>query len=179
MIESLAERIRAEWDEYSRPRLPLISTSASLAQHGLLSFVVGMRLNFVDMSSVPAEHLASLASCVTTSLWIQNVSNTDLTSILDSSKCEELRIHKQSLSTGETRALVRAMANVEVVEMGYWGETLDISTLVTYGGRGKCKEIRLYNKTVVKQREEVWRWAQKISWRVTHDNSTGIIIERK
>ena len=60
-----------------------------------------------------------------------------------------LFITKQSLSTEETQALVQAMANVEEVRLGGWGEdmTLDISTLVTYGGQGKCKKARRETET--------------------------------
>ena len=71
----------------------------------------------VDLASVPAEHLASLTACATGDVWIRNVSNTDLTGILDSCKSKVLVIRNQSLNTEETRALVRAMANVERVEL--------------------------------------------------------------
>ena len=96
------------------------------------------------------------------------VSNIDLTSILDSSKSEELIIDDQSLSTEETQAVVRAMTNVEIVELGVVGElTLDISTLVTCDGRGKCKSVELVKTENCI--EEVRRWTQRISWSVTRD----------
>ena len=122
VIEGLAKRIRAKWVpgyHYHYPLLPEITTAASLAHHGLLRSVEWMRLRDVDLSSVPAEHLASLASCVTDNVYIRNVNNTDLTSILDSSKSGVLAIINQSLSTEETRAVVRAMANVAEVALGY------------------------------------------------------------
>ena len=98
---------------------------------------------------------------------------------LESSKIVWLFITKQSLSTEETQALVRAMANVEEVWLGDWGEvTLDISTLVTYGGQGKCKWVSFYLDAARKYREEVRRWAQRISWKVTRDNNSAIFIER-
>ena len=145
VIESLAERIRAKWDIYYYPGLPEITTAASLVHHGLLGSVKVMRLCDVDLASVPAEHLASLAACVTGVVGIWNVSNTDLTSILDSSKSEQLQIDIQSLSTEETWALVRAMENVEILGLN-GGLTLDISTLVTYGGWGKCEWVRFWHK---------------------------------
>ena len=181
VIESLSARIRAEWEVVRSPLVPeTIITAASLAHHGFLPSVERMYLGNVDLSSVPAEHLASLAACATGFVWIRNVSNTNLTSILDSCKSDALYIRNQSLNTEETRALVRAMANVERVELGLNGEvTLDISTLVTYGGRGKCKEVTFYNNTAKKYREEVRGWAQRISWRVTRDDSNVIFIKRE
>ena len=180
MIEGLAARIRAKWVFGYIPHVPEITTAASLAYHGLLCSVEWMRLCDVDLASVPAEHLASLAACATEYVGIRNVSNTDLTSILDSSNSDELYIDKQSLSTAETRAMVRTMANVEEVMLGLRGEvTVDISTLVTYGGRGKCERVRFYNNTADKYREEVRRWAQRISWRVTSNVSDKIIIEKE
>ena len=178
VIETLAARIRAEWEGCSFPRLPEISTAASLAHHGLLRSVEEMWLYNVDLASVPAEHLASLAACVTVRVWIWNVSNTDLTGILGSSKSEWLVIRKQSLSTEETRALVQAMTNVEKVVLGDSGDvTLDISTLVTYDGQGKCKKVWICGDAADKYREEVKRLAQGISWAV--DDGYGIVIRRE
>ena len=175
MIKSLAERISKKWEPCSsHPSLPEITAAASLAHHGFLRSAKKLYLRDVDLASVPAEHLASLASCMTDYVVISNVSNTDLTTILDSSKSEVLRINKQSLSTEETQALVRAMANVERVFLGD-DVTIDISTLVTYSGRGKCKMVEF--NTVVKYREEVRRWVQRISWRVlATKNEYGIVI---
>ena len=181
MIESLAARIGAKLGSFSYPaRVPEISTAASLAHHGLQLSVRGMRLRDVDLASVPAEHLASLAACVTGDVGICNVSNTDLTSILDKSKSRVLDIYNQSLSIEETRALVRAMANVEWVWLGYNGEvTVDMSTLVTYNGRGNCRRVDFCYGTAEKYREVVRGWAQGMSWRVTGDDSHLIIIHRK
>ena len=160
-------------------QLPLNITAASLAHHGLLRSVKEMRLCDVDLASVPAEHLASLAACVTECVGIRNVSNTDLISVLDSSKSEVIEIDKQSLSTAETEALVRAMANVEGAELGYWGKvTVDISTLVTYDGQGKCTRVRFWH-TALNYREDVRRWAQRISWIVRSDDDNQIAIERE
>ena len=111
---------------------------------------------------------------------IRNVSNTDLTSILECCKREHLHINKQSLSTAESRGVVWAMANVEEVALGDWGEvTLDINTLVTYGGRGKCERVEFYHETARKYREDVRRLAQRISWTVTTDKKEELIIEKK
>ena len=85
MIDSLAARIRAKWGPSYSPRVQEITTAASMAHHGLLLSVVWMLLEDVDLASVPAEHLASLANCVTDCVMIKNVSNTDLISFLDRS----------------------------------------------------------------------------------------------
>ena len=65
-VEVIIAKIRAEWRANGTPPLlPEIMAAASLAHHGLLGSVECMWLNCVDLASVPAEHLASLASCVT------------------------------------------------------------------------------------------------------------------
>ena len=70
--------------------------SAKLAHHGLLGSV---------KSPVPAQRLASLASCVTWDLHINNVTGCDLVSLLSlGPKCQELYI-RQSLGREETLAL--------------------------------------------------------------------------
>ena len=140
-----------------------------------------MYLRDVDLASVPVEHLASLASCVTGWIRIWNVSNIDLVKILDSSNCEWLRLSNQNLSTVETQAVVRAMANVEKMSFGFGGEVpLDISALVTYGGQGKCRSVRFENDSMAAMyREDIQRWATRISWTVTRDNNHKISIERK
>ena len=79
-----------------------------------------MSLWDVDLTSVPAEHLASLFSSVTMGVDISNVSG--LVNILDSVKSKVLTIISQSLGTEETQALVQAMeSGVEVVRL--YGET--------------------------------------------------------
>ena len=160
---------------------PEITTAASLAHHRLLSSVQSMRLSDVDLSSVPAEHLASLASCVTWTVDIYNVSNCDLVSILYSVKCEWLFISSQSLSSEETRALVRAMeSGVEVVRMGDWGEmSLDIRALTQYSGQGKCGHVSCHYETANKYREEVRAWARRFNWTVLVDMDDELIISSR
>ena len=115
---------------------------ASLASHGLLGFMEQMRLHDVDLSSVPANHMASLASSVTWSLFIVNVRG-NLVSLLTSLKCKELYISRQSLGREETRALVQAMeSRVEKVELGS-EVTLDIDTLTEYTRQGVCRRVGL------------------------------------
>ena len=168
--ESLASQFLNEEGELEFPEFPeslsKIVTAASLAHHGMLDSVQGIFLKNVDLASVPAEHLASLASCVTMGVGIYNVNNCDLTSILGSVKCKWLVISRQILSSEETRALVRAMeSGAEVVELGVWGEmSLDITALTQYSGQGKCEWVRCYYDTARKYMEEVRSWAAKINW---------------
>ena len=87
--------------------------------------------------------MALLVSCVTGSVEIRNVNcDCDLISFLDNVKCEELTISGQTLSIGETWALVQAMeSGVERVVLG--GEvSLDITALTQYSGQGKCRRVK-------------------------------------
>ena len=163
---TLGWQIRKNWRNWL---LPEITTAASLAYQRMMCSQVQMVLRDVDLASIPSEHLASLASRVTTHVSIINVSNCDLTSILDSVKCEWLIISSQTLSTEETRALVQAMeSRVERVELGEWGErgemSLDIMALTQYSGQGKCEWVRCYYDTARKYMEELRTWAVKINW---------------
>ena len=89
-------------------------------------------------------------------------------------------ISGQSLSSEETRALVRAMeSHVEKVVLGFSGEvSLDISALTQYCGRGKCGLVACYDDTAGRYWEEVRHWAHRISWDVV-DINRYILIKRK
>ena len=166
------------------PGAPEISTAASLAHQGLLDSVKDMYLKDEDLASVPAEHLASLAACVTERVIINNVSNCDLISILDNVKCPDLYISNQTLSSEETRALVRAMeAQVEVVSLGNMGEViLDIKALTQYSGQGKCNWLEYDNDNAYTYTcsEELRSWAEKINWRVSkYDGDFFVVWKEK
>ena len=118
MIVTLAEIVKEGLDVYPC-RLSEITCAASLAHHRLLGSVNVMRLHDVDLTSVPAEHLASLASCVTMRVAIRNVSGCGLVTILDSVNCAQLVITDQSLGCEETQALLWAMeSGVKKVVLG-------------------------------------------------------------
>ena len=121
LVKSLVRRIKVAGLKDFPSSLPWMTCAASLAHHRLLGSVQEMRLWNVDLTSVPAEHLASLASCVnemTGGVIIENVSGCDLVNILDSVNCRRLSISSQSLGSEETQALVRAMkSGVEVVNL--------------------------------------------------------------
>jgi len=140
-----------------------------------------MRLpNNVDLTSVPAEHLASLVSCVTGGVLIENVSGCDLVNILDSVNCECLSISYQSLDSEETQALVRAMeSRVEELELeeGHW-MTLEIRDLMDYSGQGKCRKVLCDRDTACRYREQLRTWATSRNWRVTRDKEYCFLIEK-
>ena len=69
--EILVSRISfSSYESFSK-----IVTAARLAHHGLHGSVNHVYLCDVDLASVPAEHLASLSSCVTRSVDIKNVAD--------------------------------------------------------------------------------------------------------
>ena len=129
------------------PSLPEIITAASMAFNGLLGSVTDMILNEVDLSSVPADHMAALISCVKFHVDIMSV-NCDLLRILDSVKSKVLSINNQRLNSEKTGALVRAMeSRVEEVELGEWGDlSLDITALSQYSGQGMCRKLVCHNE---------------------------------
>ena len=164
--ESLAAPIREKLNrKRAYIKLPKILTGASLANLGLLGSVSYLTLVDLDLASVPTEHLASLASCVTRKVEICNVSSCDMVIILDSVKSDKLVIADQSLGSEETRALVRDMeSRVEVVVLGVWNEmSLDIGALTQYNGQGRCSDVRFWDDTRDKYGEEVRSWAQRIN----------------
>ena len=126
--------------------------AASLAHHGLLGSVYKLRLYYVDLSPVPAQHLASLFSCVTRELRIENVSGCDLVSLLSSLKCKWF-ISRQSLGREETRALVRAMeTGLKALLLGCGEMTLDMEALAEYSGQGVCRVVELYYNTATRSK---------------------------
>ena len=147
-VESLAAPIRAKWVDWYAPSLPEIFTAAKLAHHGMLGAVRDMRLRDVDLGSAPVEHLASLASCVTRRVTIENVSNCDIVNILDSVKCQWLYISGQTLSSEENQAMIRALdSGVEKVHLDSVGEaSLDIKALSQYRKQGKTMKLQYSDK---------------------------------
>ena len=157
---------------------------ASLAHHGLLDAVDNLELHD-DLSFVPAQHLASLVSCVTKVVSIKNVRGCDLVSIFTSLKCDRLVINNQSLGREETGALVQAMeSGVRIVILGAMGDrerggevTLDIGVLTEYNGQGRCCEVNLYGGIVARYGEEIRAWARSGHMRITRDYRNKIQLQ--
>ena len=142
------------------------------------------RINWYHPTSplceVPAQHLASLASCVDSSglLRIENViGGQQIVSLLTNLKCDELSIDRQSLGREEIQALVQAMqSGVEWVTR-MEKVTLDVEALAEYSGQGVCRAVRLFGVTAARYREELRTWASNRNWRVTADRDYVFIIK--
>ena len=96
MLQSLVTRIKKKPFVYQS--IDDIRTAASLAHLGLLGAVESLCLVCVDLASVPAEHLASLASCVTGLVFL-NSARCDIIPVLNSIKTRELHILEWSLTS--------------------------------------------------------------------------------
>ena len=175
VMESFAEEVKGWLLCVGNPPNTYIC-AASLAYHGFICSVEEMMLHSqiedVDLTSVPAEHLASLVSCVTRKVVISNVIGCDLINILDSVKSEILTISSQNLGIEETQALVRAMES-GVESVGLSGEVaLDIRSLMDYSGQGKCRGVWCYSygSDRFRYREQLKTWAKSKNWEVMCDN---------
>jgi len=151
VIEKFAVRVR-EW-LHALDSLSLTICAASLAYHGLLGQaekITCLCISNIDLTSVPNEHLAALASWMTSSCDVSinktSTSGIGLTSFLNSLKCHDLWIHGDShgmiLGREETDALVQAMES-SVKMVGLDSVTMDMKTLFMYNGEGRCCEVVL------------------------------------
>ena len=133
----------------------------------------------VDLSPVPNNHMASLASSVTWAVLIKNVGSCDLIRILNNLECNRLCINRQSLSTEETGALVQAMeSRVEEVSLSGWEEvSLDISVLTQYNGEGRCREVVCYDAAADRYWDELSTWSSKINWRWETNGIVGVDLD--
>ena len=151
--------------------LPAITCAAGLAHHGLLGSVSYLNLHDVDLSSVSAKHLASLASCVYQGVSFEKVCG-NMVSFLDGlQKCERLCI--STLGREETQALVRAM-ETSVYKVCLEGDNgVDIEDFILYSGGGYCQEISCSrNQEFSSKSEDALRsWAKTKNWRVSTDGS--------
>ena len=151
--------------------IPAFTCAASLAHHGLLGSVDAYWLMLEnDLTSIPAEHMASFISSFANPnrVTIGNVSGCDLVTILDTIKSDFLIIDTQSLDREETQALVRAMETRLERVMLSEGVTLDIRALFKYSGQGKCREVRCDRDTMARYKEELTEtWAKTRNWEVT------------
>ena len=177
-IKRLVERVGEVFDAVDMGMIKEFMCGASLAQHGLLYSVREMRLYNVDLSPVPAQHLASLVSRVFHVFCIKNVRGCDLVSLLTNLKCREVSIDNQSLGREETRALVQAMeSGVEEVRLGI-EVTLDMEALAEYSGQGVCMEVTLLGDTADRYRKELVTWARSRNWRVDADEDWHCSVQR-
>ena len=167
---------------FTLPSQPEIARAASMAHLGHLGTLRNMFLYDVDLSSIPAGHLSSLASCVTGRVSIIN-DVSGLSPLLSSLQCERLCISsKQTLNTEETEAMVRAMERgVERVTLGYLGggiTTMDIRAFTSYNGAGKCSRVDCRGDKAGRYKKDLVTWAQRNNWNVTVDSLLVIVCKR-
>ena len=176
-MESLAWRVREKVDSGRCP-LQVITSAASLAHQGLLGPVRRLWLEGVDLTSIPAEHMAALVSSATWSVLISNVSGCDFVTILDSVKSQWLNIYDQSLGLEETQALSRAM-ETRVEEVGLNRVIVDIEALTKYNGFGKCWHVSCRTYYLNKEKLKTWAWAKSIDWKVIPSEGYSRCVEIK
>ena len=167
-IQQMANIIQTDWNDWFHyPSLNEVLSAATLSAAGVLTSVKSMRLQDIDISSVPRDNLASLSSIVSDNVGMDNVTG-DISMILSNIKCKELWINNQHLSRETTECLVSAMSdNIEEVWLGVIGGVhLDIGALTAYTGQGRCREIWCGFDTARRYRSQVETWAHNIGWEV-------------
>ena len=171
--ENLATQMKEKFVDGYNPNLPELVTAGMLAHHGFLGSVEGMVLQDVDLASIQASHLASLVSCVTEYIDINNIKICDPIPLLENIKCDNLYISNQALGTEETKALVRVMeSHVKMVKFTP-EPNLDIKELMQYSGKGKCDQLHTDNALY---RNELISLAKRINWAVCFCH--GVTIRR-
>ena len=179
VIQTKAKTIGSKLDSWPPPSLSVVIAAASLSKHGYLTRVERMILSNINLASVP--HAACLGDIrVDDKVWIDNVQG-DIGSIVGKIKCNWLWIDNMQLSVGDTQALVAGMAaGVGEVTLGSDGSVeVDMETLASYDGRGRCREMWCWKETGRRYRAQVRRWAGRIGWKVTRDDNRYIEIERR
>ena len=178
MIVSLVEKISSL---RSYPELKRITCAASLAHQGFIKTIQSLRLGHrIDLSTIPADHLASLVSCVKWSVEIRSdVSGFDVVRFIDSLRCKWLYIGV-NMGSEETQALVKAMeshvVNVRIITLlARRRMTLDIKALTEYSGQGTCSQIQCYE---YKYKEELRTWAQRKNWKTELINNGPLYFTR-
>ena len=176
-----ADNIQAAWSDVSHePYEAELKRAAQLAQEGYLSSVTYMRISNKNLSEIPSDQLAKLASIVTYYVDIDNYDNitpeSQLSTILANVQCTRLELRNVTLSEENTQALVTAMRErVERVTLDD-NITLDIEQLTKYDGQGRC---RVLAATMTRHGDRLRRWAANKGWTVTRDHVWGLGMERK
>ena len=147
-LKTEADEIQDAWSgrSFSKdyPSEAELKTAAQLAQEGYLSSVKHMYIMDMNISEIPSDKIAKLASIVTDSVIIANITNpTQLGPILSSVQSKELFLVDMSLSEKNTRALVTAMTRVQEVTL-LSDVTLDPELLSAYDGQGDCTKVWVY-----------------------------------
>ena len=138
-----------------------------------------MVLENINLSEV--AHTFSLADVTgTKSVIISNVTG-NIAPIISRIKCLKLDIQGMRLSTEDTAALVQGMqTSVEEVHLGQYDSKvmLDIDTLITYNGRGKCKRVWFWNETMRSYVDQLVTWEENMGWRdVWRDGASRVSLD--
>ena len=170
-IQQLAFRIKHEIDYSEGGSLALLTCGAALTYRGLIKEIQELRLDEVNLSTIPTTHLISLISSVTRILDVDhNVTGCDLVTILDSLQCPEIGLRCNSLGRVEAQALVRAMESR--VETLYLQDVMDmdinIRDLTKYSGQGRCSFISCEDVNDLNFIVELLRWGMEKEWYGSH-----------
>lgn len=137
--ERLLSKITKREDEDISPSLSEIETAARFAVIFDFYHLNDCILKDVDLSSIPVNHLRTLAIMVVRHLSIKNVINTDLSPIFQVLNCTEITIEDQILSRDDTRALVKTMEGTTNTVLNFHTNVrLDFKALAEYSGQGSC-----------------------------------------
>ena len=160
LIKSLTDRVGN-----NLINLKSIKCAANLARHGMLNDLESIELGDPwitgDMSTVPAERLASLVSCVKDTVNIEEFYGGDLGTIFDSLNCKLLSISNQNLGRRESYALGRAMGSRVDVVMLYDVDELDVEALTEHTELGRCMNLICRSETDITYAWELRRWAHR------------------
>lgn len=176
-----ADMIQEEWRQKSHnPCVSEVKKAALLVSEGYLKAIEIMNIRSMNIEEIPRDTMDELSSIVTEKVWIENISHTDqLSSILANVRSKWLQLQNMELSEADTRALVTAMARVEVV----WLEnvTLDMEELCrSYApsALSRCRQLAVCGHTRSRHQVTLRRWAAQAGWTLTVDNEALLIMER-
>ena len=178
-LENKADSIGSLLSSYSPPpSLSVVEAAAKLSKEGYLTRVKNMIIKNINMDSVP--HAACLGDIQVDGEVIIDKVEGNIGRIVAKIKCRKLSLSNMQLSVGATHALVAGMdAGVEVVQLGLGGTgsvEVDMDTLATYGGQGRCRILVCWE---VRYRDEVGKLAERFGWCVKRQDSHIIRIESK
>ena len=158
---------KSNWLNY--PNLPMVRLAAQLAWEGHLPSVEKMELKNKNLSDIPNDKMGKLASIVTNSVSINNITPASLDIMLDNVTCSRFELYNMRLTEPQTRALVTALTE-RLKAVVLYGVTLDIQTLCQYNGRGRCRELVVRNGDPWRRfKEKLQWWAAEVGWAVTWD----------
>ena len=175
-----AQRI-STWTEKQIPTLAELKSAIELVKNGYLSSIRCLVLKYLNISDISTDELKMIASIVTESVVLWNVSHTNqLSNIFASVNCQTVTLKKTKLTPKETEDLVTAMRNcVGKIEFG-WEVSFDIHEFCSYWetGNGKCQMMKLSGDTRITYGDNIKDAAEAVGWTVSKDKN-GILILRK